>query len=272
MAPESRRSATPRCRTSSSTTCSTSWSSTCASRGCSAPRAGSPALRQWLAAQPAPAALIEDATIASAKPPRTPSSTPTAGPITSSRSTPTVPAGRSWSRCVTSAPGGHRAGGVAARWASRPCSPPASAARVELASAHGCRTIAVPAISTGVYGYPVELAADEPEPRLVDPLVGRERVAGGPDRHCLSLASYRPANDSHRPPPTRSAPGKRSFRTPSANRRSSRARRSNDDLGVDVVEGAESGSRDPPGRAVRPPGRRSSTHAFPSTRRSRSAR
>jgi O-acetyl-ADP-ribose deacetylase (regulator of RNase III) len=31
---------------------------------------------------------------------------------------------------------------------------------VELASAHNCRRIAFPAISTGVYGYPLEQAAD----------------------------------------------------------------------------------------------------------------
>jgi O-acetyl-ADP-ribose deacetylase (regulator of RNase III) len=31
---------------------------------------------------------------------------------------------------------------------------------LELAAALGCRTVAFPAISTGVYGYPVELAAD----------------------------------------------------------------------------------------------------------------
>jgi O-acetyl-ADP-ribose deacetylase (regulator of RNase III) len=30
---------------------------------------------------------------------------------------------------------------------------------LELAAALGCRTVAFPAISTGVYGYPVELAA-----------------------------------------------------------------------------------------------------------------
>jgi O-acetyl-ADP-ribose deacetylase (regulator of RNase III) len=30
---------------------------------------------------------------------------------------------------------------------------------VQLAAAHGCRCIAFPAISTGVYGYPLELAA-----------------------------------------------------------------------------------------------------------------
>jgi O-acetyl-ADP-ribose deacetylase (regulator of RNase III) len=30
---------------------------------------------------------------------------------------------------------------------------------VELAAEHGCRTLAFPAISTGAYGYPVELAA-----------------------------------------------------------------------------------------------------------------
>ncbi len=30
---------------------------------------------------------------------------------------------------------------------------------IELASAHGCRSVAFPAISTGAYGYPVELAA-----------------------------------------------------------------------------------------------------------------
>ena len=31
---------------------------------------------------------------------------------------------------------------------------------LEVAAALGCRTVAFPAISTGVYGYPVELAAD----------------------------------------------------------------------------------------------------------------
>ena len=30
---------------------------------------------------------------------------------------------------------------------------------IELAAAHGCSVVALPAISTGVYGYPVELAA-----------------------------------------------------------------------------------------------------------------
>ena len=30
---------------------------------------------------------------------------------------------------------------------------------IELADAHGCRSVAFPAISTGAYGYPVELAA-----------------------------------------------------------------------------------------------------------------
>ena len=48
----------------------------------------------------------------------------------------------------------------AAASATRPsCWPRATVRSLEVAAALGCRTVAFPAISTGIYGYPVELAA-----------------------------------------------------------------------------------------------------------------
>ena len=44
---------------------------------------------------------------------------------------------------------------------------------LELAAAHGARTVAFPSISTGVYGYPIELAARDR---------GRDGSRDGPER------------------------------------------------------------------------------------------
>ncbi len=48
--------------------------------------------------------------------------------------------------------GGHRGEPELLQSAYRRC--------LELALVHGCRTIAVPALSTGAYGYPIDLAAE----------------------------------------------------------------------------------------------------------------
>ena len=40
-----------------------------------------------------------------------------------------------------------------------PCSAPATPARLEIASDHALASIAFPAISTGIYGFPAERAA-----------------------------------------------------------------------------------------------------------------
>jgi O-acetyl-ADP-ribose deacetylase (regulator of RNase III) len=47
---------------------------------------------------------------------------------------------------------------------------------VALAAELGCRTIAFPAISTGIYGYPVELAAEVAIASTSEALVGHEKV------------------------------------------------------------------------------------------------
>ena len=47
---------------------------------------------------------------------------------------------------------------------------------VALAAELGCRTVAFPAISTGIYGYPAELAAKVAIPATVEALAGQDTV------------------------------------------------------------------------------------------------
>src|SRR5262249_3065667 len=47
---------------------------------------------------------------------------------------------------------------------------------IELAAELGCRSVAFPAISTGVYGYPVELAAGVAVTSAADALAGQKTV------------------------------------------------------------------------------------------------
>jgi O-acetyl-ADP-ribose deacetylase len=68
---------------------------------------------------------------------------------------------------------------------------------IELADEHGCRSLAFPAISTGAYGYPVELAA----PVAIE--AAKEALAAHPSvelarfvfRDEATLASYKAALD-----------------------------------------------------------------------------
>ena len=85
--------------------------------------------------------------------------------------------------------------GTAARTASRSCSPRCYRRALELAGELGCRSIAFPAISTGVYGYPPELAATVALTTIHEhaEAAGRARapglLLGGEPRRC----SRRPA-------------------------------------------------------------------------------
>ena len=66
---------------------------------------------------------------------------------------------------------------------------------VELAEEHGCRSVAFPAISTGAYGYPVELAAPVAIAATKDALAAHPsvEVARFVFRDDATLATYRAA-------------------------------------------------------------------------------
>ena len=83
----------------------------------------------------------------------------------------------------------HRRPGLAAaaRPASRACSAPATPSRCALARQNGIETIAFPAISTGVYGYPIE-AATVVAVRIGRGVPGRERRAARRDLLLLLAA------------------------------------------------------------------------------------
>jgi O-acetyl-ADP-ribose deacetylase len=68
---------------------------------------------------------------------------------------------------------------------------------VELADEHGCRSLAFPAISTGAYGYPVELAAPVVIAATQDALAAHPsvEVARFVFRDDATLAHYRAALD-----------------------------------------------------------------------------
>jgi O-acetyl-ADP-ribose deacetylase len=68
---------------------------------------------------------------------------------------------------------------------------------IELAEEHGCRSVAFPAISTGAYGYPVELAAPVAIAATKDALAAHPtvEVARFVFRDDATLAKYRAAVD-----------------------------------------------------------------------------
>jgi O-acetyl-ADP-ribose deacetylase (regulator of RNase III) len=68
---------------------------------------------------------------------------------------------------------------------------------IELADEHGCRSVAFPAISTGAYGYPVELAAPVAVAATKEALAAHPsvEVARFVFRDEATLASYRAALD-----------------------------------------------------------------------------
>jgi O-acetyl-ADP-ribose deacetylase len=69
---------------------------------------------------------------------------------------------------------------------------------IELAEEHGCRSVAFPAISTGAYGYPVELAASVAIAATKDALAAHPtvEVARFVFRDDATLAKYRAAVDN----------------------------------------------------------------------------
>ena len=69
---------------------------------------------------------------------------------------------------------------------------------IELAGEHGCRSVAFPAISTGAYGYPVELAAPVAIAATKEALAAQPSVALARFvfRDAATLERYRAARDA----------------------------------------------------------------------------